>query len=54
MYVNIRISKHLKEKLAWVIDKQLGVISNKNSFTTKKLKNKALKQYCIGCYVDMF
>ena len=27
-YVNVRISKSLKEELAWVIDKQLQVISN--------------------------
>ena len=28
-YVNIRVSKHLKEELTWVIDKWLQVISNK-------------------------
>ena len=33
-YVNIRISRHLKEELAWVIDKQLRVISNKMLFKT--------------------
>ena len=41
-YVNIGISKSLKEELAWAIDKQLWVVSNKmlfkNSYTTKKLK----------------
>ena len=59
-YVNICVLRHLKEELAWVIDKRLRVISNKmlfqNSCTTKKLKNKAvlnLKQYCMRCYVTL-
>ena len=30
--VNVRISKHLKEGLAWAIDKQIWVISNKMWF----------------------
>ena len=52
MYVNVRVSRHLKEELAWVIDKWLWAISNKMLvvYTTKKLKNKAvlnLKQ-CIA------
>ena len=50
------ISRHLKEGLAWAIDKQLQVISNMLfetvSYTTKKLEmNEAilsLKQYCTG------
>ena len=58
-YVNVRISRHLKEKLALAIDKQLRVSSNKMvfktvSYATKKLKEKAtllLKQYCMHCYV---
>ena len=33
-YVNIRISKRLKEELAWDIDKWLWVISNKMLFKT--------------------
>ena len=33
-YVNVRVSKLLKEELAWAIDKQLGVISNKMIFKT--------------------
>ena len=33
-YVNIHILKHLKEELAWAIDKQLWVISNKMIFKT--------------------
>ena len=32
--VNLRISRRLKEELAWVIDKQLRVISNKMLFKT--------------------
>ena len=42
--MNVRESMHLKEELAWVIDKKLWVISNtnvtKNSYTTMNLKNK--------------
>ena len=33
-YVNILISRHLKEELAWAIDKRLWVISNKMLFKT--------------------
>ena len=40
--VDIRISSHLKEELAWAIDKRLQVISTimllKNSKSTKELK----------------
>ena len=32
VYVNVRISKWLKEELAWAIDKRLQVISNKMLF----------------------
>ena len=44
MYMNVHVMGCLKEELAWAIDKWLWVISNtnviKNSYTTKKLKNK--------------
>ena len=33
-YVNAYISKQLKERLAWAIDEQLQVISNKMLFKT--------------------
>ena len=33
-YVNVRISRRLKEELAWVIDKRLWAISNKMLFKT--------------------
>ena len=60
-YINANVSKHLKEELAWVIDKWLEVISDIMLFetviyTTKKLKNKAvlkLKQYSMQCYVTL-
>ena len=42
-YMNVQISKQLKEELAWAIDKQLLVISNKMfNYTTTILKNKAI------------
>ena len=43
-YVNVHILRHLKEELAWAIDKCLQVISNNYnvSYTTKNLKNKAV------------
>ena len=54
--VDVRVLSHLKEELAWAIDKPLRIISTiilfKNSKSTKELKNKAvlnLKQYCIRC-----
>ena len=34
MYVNVHVSKCLKEELAWAIDKQLCVISNIMLFKT--------------------
>ena len=34
--IDIRISSHLKEKLAWAVDKQLWIISDLNN--TKELK----------------
>ena len=50
--IEICVSSHLKEELAWAVDKQLQVISTimlfKNSKTTKKLKGTShLKQYYI-------
>ena len=54
--VDVRISSHLKEELAWATDKWLRVISTimlKSSYSTEKLKelkNKVilnLKQYCL-------
>ena len=33
-YVNVHVSKSLKEELAWAIDKQLWVVSNKMLFKT--------------------
>ena len=33
-YVNVRVSRCLKEELAWVIDKRLRAISNKMLFET--------------------
>ena len=60
-YVGIHVSRHLKEELAWAIDKWLWIISNIMLFktviyTTKELKNKAvlnLKQYCMYCYMAL-
>ena len=51
----VHVSRHLKEELAWAIDKQLQLYNDiKNGYTTKKTKNKDilnLKQYCMHCYV---
>ena len=57
-YVNVCVSRRLKEELAWAIDKWLRVVSNKMlfSYTTKKLKKKAvlnLKQHCMRYYVTL-
>ena len=43
----VHVSRHLKEELAWAIDKWLRVISNTMlfktvSYTSKYLKNKAI------------
>ena len=58
MQTQLRVSSHLKEELAWAVNKQLWVISTtmvfKNSKSTKELTNKAvltLKQYCMHCHV---
>ena len=61
-YVNVHVVRHLKEELAWVIDKRLQVNSNNilfiyNCYSTKNLTNKAslnVKQYCMCCYVAMW
>ena len=59
-FVNVHISRCLKQELSWAIDKWLWLIINtllfKNSYTTKNLKNKTifnLKQYCMYCYVTL-
>ena len=56
-YVNVCVSSHLKEELAWAIDKQLQVISYLMfGYTTKQIKNKDvsnLKQYRMYCYVAL-
>ena len=59
--VDIRISSHLKEELAWAADKQLWVISTtmlfKNICSTKRNQRIKLflnlKQYCLHCYVAL-
>ena len=55
--MNIRVLRCLKEELAWAIDKQLQVTSNKMLFKTViPLRKKAilsLKQYCMHCYVAL-
>ena len=33
-YVNVHVSRHLKEELGWAIDKQLQLIINKMLFKT--------------------
>ena len=33
-YVNVCVSRHLKEELAWAIDKRLWDVSNKMLFKT--------------------
>ena len=33
-YVNVHVLRHLKGELAWDVDKQLRVISNKMAFKT--------------------
>ena len=43
-YVNIRVSKSLKEELAWAMHKRLRVVSNKMLFKTvipQKTKEKS-------------
>ena len=53
-YVNVYILRCEKEELAWAIDRQLWVVSNKISYSAKKLKKQAvinLKQYFMHYYV---
>ena len=58
-YVNMHISKHGKEELAWAIDKRLQVISSKMLYKTViplrnlRIKPFNLKQYCMHCYVAL-
>ena len=60
-YVNVRISRHLKEKLGRAIHKRLQVISNITLFETAIPQrnyriNKAilkLKKYCMRYYVTL-
>ena len=48
--MGVHVLRHLKEWLAWATDKRLWVISNiKNSYTTKKLKDKAVSLNSIEC-----
>ena len=42
MCMGVCISKSLKEELAWATYKRLQVIINIMSYTTKKVKNKAV------------
>ena len=45
----VRISRCLKEELAWAMDKRLQIISHimllKNSYTTEELKCKAIFKF---------
>ena len=62
--VDAHVLRHVKEELAWAIDKRFQVNSNKMLFKTviplknQRIKqlNKAvlnLKQYCMRCYVTL-
>ena len=59
MYVNIHALGHLKDELAWAIDKWLWVTSNKMLFKTviplrkKKKVVINIKLYCMHCYVTL-
>ena len=57
----VRISRLLKEKVAWATDKWIRIISNnnviQNSYATKELYNTAIlniKQYCMLCYIILY
>ena len=59
-YINVCVSRHLKEELVWVKIHGYGPLVIKcylkHSCTAKKLKNKAvlnLKQYCKYCYMTL-
>ena len=54
--MNICISRHLKEEMAWDIDKQLWVISDKMLFkmvtyATEKMKNRVVSYFKTILYV---
>ena len=54
--IGIYVSSHLKEELAWAVDKLLRVILTIMLLKNSKSTNKAilnLKQYCIRCYVAL-
>ena len=44
-YLNVCVSRHIKEELPWAMDKQLQIISYRmNSYTTKKIKKETDKK----------
>ena len=54
--VDVCLSSHLKEELAWAADKQFLVICYLKTVKVLRRKNKAvlnLKQYCVHCYVAL-
>ena len=60
VYVNVYVSKRLKEELAWAIDKRFGLLVieyylkllyHKETKEYKAVLN--LKQYCIRYYVTL-
>ena len=54
--MNILISSHLKEELAWANDKPLQVISYLKQLDHQETKEQScfeLKQYCMDCYVAL-
>ena len=50
VYVNICMSKRLKEELAWAVDKWLQVVSNKMLFKTVIPKEKSHFKFKITLY----
>ena len=54
-YVNVYISRCVKEELAWAIDRRLRVVSNKISYSAKKLKKQAVINLnnivCVTIYI---
>ena len=58
-YMNVCVSRHLKEELAWAIDKWFQATSNKMLFKTvvplrnQRIKLLSLKQYCVHCYMTL-
>ena len=59
MLCGIREHMHIEmyeRRAAWALDQQLQVVIMQcylNSYTTKNLKNKDLKQYCMHYYVTL-